>query len=245
MFAGYVPGAEALQAVSGMVDRLRQVNPDLIYVLDPVMGDDGKIYVSPEVVPIYKSLLPRANCATPNHFEAELLTDIKITSLAELKRALDVFHDRYEMDHIIISSIPSSQLGAEVPADHLVCAGSSRPRGSSDPSQQFMIPFPSLPEHYEGVGDVFSSLVLAHFSQPTLAQTAELAIASLQGILQRTRQHALQLAREANVDITGTNPKETPEERIRRLALVELRLVQSWREIRGPNVLHKARPITA
>ena len=54
-----------------MVDRLRQINPDLVYILDPVMGDDGKIYVSPEVVPIYRSLLPRANCATPNHFEAE------------------------------------------------------------------------------------------------------------------------------------------------------------------------------
>ena len=40
------------------------------------MGDDGKIYVSPEVVPIYKSLLPRANCATPNHFEAESASHI-------------------------------------------------------------------------------------------------------------------------------------------------------------------------
>ena len=59
-----------------MVDRLRQINPDLVYILDPVMGDDGKIYVSPEVVPIYKSLLPRANCATPNHFEAESASHI-------------------------------------------------------------------------------------------------------------------------------------------------------------------------
>lgn len=224
-----------------MVDRLRHINPDLVYILDPVMGDDGKIYVSPEVVPIYKSLLPRADCATPNHFEAELLTDIKITSLSELRKALDVFHDRYEMENIIISSIPSSQL-PELPSSHLVCAGSTRRKGSSQ-SEQFIIPFPSLPEHYEGVGDVFSALVLAHFAEPTLAQTAELAIASLQGILQRTRGHALGLAKEGNVDITGTNPQETPEERIRRLALVELRLVQSWREIREPIVRHKARPI--
>ena len=145
------------------------------------------------------------------------------------------------MDNIIISSIPSSQL-PDIPADHLVCAGSSRSRGQTT-SEQFMIVFPSLPEHYEGVGDVFSSLVLAHFGKSSLAETAELAIASLQGILLRTREHALKLATAASVDITGTNPQETPEERIRRLALVELRLVQSWREIREPNVLHKAQAI--
>lgn len=145
------------------------------------------------------------------------------------------------MDHIIISSIPSSQL-QDIPQDYLLCAGSSRSREQSE-SQQFMIVFPSLPEHYEGVGDVFSSLVLAHFGRGTLAETAEMAIASLQGILQKTREHALKLAPADSVDITGRNPKETPEERIRRLALVELRLVQSWREIRDPNILHKAQAI--
>lgn len=71
LLTGYIPGAEALTAVSGMVDRLRHINSKLVYILDPVMGDDGKIYVSPEVIPIYKAMLPKADCATPNHFEAE------------------------------------------------------------------------------------------------------------------------------------------------------------------------------
>lgn len=175
-----------------------------------------------------------------------LLTGIKITSLDSLRAALSTFHDLYSIPHIIISSIPSSQV-PELPPDTLVCAGSSRPQGSKV-AQQFVIPFPSLPEHYEGVGDVFSSLVLANFQQEQagepcpLSRTAERAIASLQGILMRTRQHALSLAAERQ-DLTGTNPAETPEERIRRLKLVELRLVHSWREIKEPNVVYRAKPL--
>ena len=46
LLTGYVPGAEALLVVSRLVDRLRTLNPSLVYVLDPVMGDDGRIYVS-------------------------------------------------------------------------------------------------------------------------------------------------------------------------------------------------------
>lgn len=43
LLTGYVPGAEALQAVASIVDRMRAANDRLIYVLDPVMGDDGKL----------------------------------------------------------------------------------------------------------------------------------------------------------------------------------------------------------
>lgn len=62
------------------------------------------------------------------------------------------------------------------------------------------------------------------------------------GILAKTRKHALELAKD-EVDITGSNPAETPEERIKRLALVELRLVQSYKEIMEPQIIHKAAPL--
>jgi len=40
-------------------------------VLDPVMGDNGKIYVNEDVVPAYKNLLRDADLILPNQFEAE------------------------------------------------------------------------------------------------------------------------------------------------------------------------------
>jgi pyridoxine kinase len=40
-------------------------------VLDPVMGDQGRIYVNENVVPAYKEILRGADLILPNQFEAE------------------------------------------------------------------------------------------------------------------------------------------------------------------------------
>lgn len=42
-----------------------------VIVLDPVMGDQGKLYVNEDVVPVYKNLLHDADLILPNQFEAE------------------------------------------------------------------------------------------------------------------------------------------------------------------------------
>lgn len=263
LLTGYVPGADALKVVVRAVDRLRAVNPKLVYVLDPVMGDDGRIYVSESVIPIYKALLPRATCATPNYFEAELLTDVKILDAASLKSALRTFHERYRLPNIVISAVSLGldeleKLGftglADVSASRrmLVCSGSTVVSAPGEPveSVAFGVAFPELAEHYEGVGDVFSSLVAGRFpchSDPAfadhpvspLAHTVELAIGSLQGILARTRQHALALSNnrpEAIVPREG----ESADDRVRRLRTVELRLIQSQQEILNPEIRYRA-----
>lgn len=40
-------------------------------VLDPVMGDQGRLYVNNDVVPAYKKVIPYADLILPNQFEAE------------------------------------------------------------------------------------------------------------------------------------------------------------------------------
>jgi len=40
-------------------------------VLDPVMGDNGKLYIPEDEVPEYKGLLREADLILPNQFEAE------------------------------------------------------------------------------------------------------------------------------------------------------------------------------
>ena len=89
LLTGYVPGAEATAAVTALARRLRARDPELIYLLDrecgvcaamrrradwgvaAVLGDSGKLYVSPDVVPIYRAALPLATIITPNWFEVE------------------------------------------------------------------------------------------------------------------------------------------------------------------------------
>lgn len=77
MLSGYIPGAEAVQAVGRIAAELKAKaraagRPGgFFWVLDPVMGDNGKLYVAEDVVPAYKSLLPDADLILPNQFEAE------------------------------------------------------------------------------------------------------------------------------------------------------------------------------
>lgn len=57
------------------------------------MGDNGKMYVPNELLPLYKNLiLPLADIFTPNQFEVELLTDRKINKLEDAWEAVDELH---------------------------------------------------------------------------------------------------------------------------------------------------------
>lgn len=75
MLSGYVPGAAAVEAVGTIARDLKlkaTLKPgSFFWILDPVMGDNGKLYVAEDVVPAYKSLLRHADLILPNQFEAE------------------------------------------------------------------------------------------------------------------------------------------------------------------------------
>ncbi|KAL8953286.1 MAG: hypothetical protein Q9222_000852 [Ikaeria aurantiellina] len=105
MLSGYAPSAKAVDAV-GAIARDLQLrsstkagsffwgvrSPEKAYsrrgiyidcirlVLDPVMGDDGRIYVDHDVVPAYRSILANADLILPNQFEAEY---VRVSSQAE------------------------------------------------------------------------------------------------------------------------------------------------------------------
>ena len=71
-----------------MIEVLREQNPELVYVCDPVLGDEGRLYLPGEMVGLYKSdLLPLATLLTPNQFEAEQLTGAPVTTEQEALQA--------------------------------------------------------------------------------------------------------------------------------------------------------------
>lgn len=75
MLSGYIPGSAAVEAVGRIAEDLkRKAEPrpgSFFWVLDPVMGDNGKLYVAQDVVPAYKKLIEHADLILPNQFEAE------------------------------------------------------------------------------------------------------------------------------------------------------------------------------
>jgi pyridoxine kinase len=75
MLSGYIPGREAVEAVGAIARELKfkaTMKPgSFFWVMDPVMGDNGKLYVADDVVPAYKSLANDADLIMPNQYEAE------------------------------------------------------------------------------------------------------------------------------------------------------------------------------
>ncbi|KAA1470285.1 Ribokinase-like protein [Dentipellis sp. KUC8613] len=198
LLTGYIPGAEALTAVAELAKRLHEQNSELIYLLDPVIGDSGKMYVAPDVVPIYRSLLPWATVITPNWFEVEILTHTKITDRTSLQKALETLHETHSVPNVVISSIPlKSWLFDLLPENirphdtveeveasgFLLCIASSRAQNLPSPSVVHAGCVPLIPGYFSGVGDLFSAFTLAHFNPPTLPSSS---VSSVNGSIENT-----------------------------------------------------------
>ncbi|KAH7372261.1 Ribokinase-like protein [Pyrenochaeta sp. MPI-SDFR-AT-0127] len=120
LLTGYVPSAEAVQAI-GKIGRDVKFNAgtkpgSFFWVLDPVMGDNGKLYIPEDEVPEYKALLREADLILPNQFEAELLSDTPITDLKSLAAAIQVLHKTYQVPHVIITSLRLTRDNHTVPS---------------------------------------------------------------------------------------------------------------------------------
>ena len=75
VLSGYFGNAAQARSVAKLVSSLREKNPELLYVCDPVMGDLGGLYV-PEATAeaIRDHLIPLASLATPNRYELAWLS---------------------------------------------------------------------------------------------------------------------------------------------------------------------------
>ncbi|TCD13857.1 pyridoxal kinase PdxY [Oricola cellulosilytica] len=75
VLTGYLGSPEQAEAIAGFIAAARRVNPNLLHVCDPVIGDRSGLYVSEAVAEeIRDRLFTRADLVTPNRFELEWLT---------------------------------------------------------------------------------------------------------------------------------------------------------------------------
>ncbi|KAL2142201.1 hypothetical protein VTI28DRAFT_1468 [Corynascus sepedonium] len=165
MLSGYVPGAQALEAVGQIGQELKRKAKSkpgsFFWVLDPVMGDNGKLYVAPDVVPVYKSLVHHADLVLPNQFEAELLSEVPITDMPSLGRAVQVMHERYGIPHIVITSV--SLPHPDHPVSSLSVVGSTMT--SDRRARAFKIVFPAIDCYFSGTGDMFAALMVVRMRE--------------------------------------------------------------------------------
>ncbi|OBA26038.1 Ribokinase-like protein [Hanseniaspora valbyensis NRRL Y-1626] len=83
-----------------------------VKIVDPIMGDNGKIYCNPLLISAYKNMITNneIDCLLPNQFELELLTDnsesTAIKDLLYYKDLIKQFHSKYpKVQNLIITSV--------------------------------------------------------------------------------------------------------------------------------------------
>jgi pyridoxine kinase len=70
VMTGYFPSANTVEVAADTVARIKTTNPRVRVLVDPVLGDAGKLYVAPDTAAAIRDrLLPLADIATPNLFE--------------------------------------------------------------------------------------------------------------------------------------------------------------------------------
>jgi pyridoxine kinase len=106
--SGYIADPSVVEELAAIV---RSLPARQEYVADPVFGDNGKMYVSADIPKLFEELLlPLATVITPNAFEAEVLTGVKIGTLEDAARCCRVLFDKgCELKTVIITSCSLGQ----------------------------------------------------------------------------------------------------------------------------------------
>lgn len=186
--SGYLGSRANGEVVAAFVKRARQLNPDITYICDPVMGDANLgVFVSDQVVEcLCDELVPLADLLTPNQFEVGLIAGCQLSTWRELEAAALKIQ---------------AQRGARLVATG--CTLSDTPDGSLENivfedqscTRLTSLRLPMVPV---GTGDLYTGLLTASLARDlTLVAAARRAAAIILAVLGRTMaegEHEMQLA---------------------------------------------------
>ena len=88
VLAGYFAAPQSVLAAAQAIGRIKAAKPHIAVLVDPVIGDAGRLYVAPAIAEaIRDALLPLATIATPNLFELGWLTGTAPSHATEVAQA--------------------------------------------------------------------------------------------------------------------------------------------------------------
>jgi pyridoxine kinase len=103
VLTGYFTNQQQVIKTAALINRLKQQNPNLMVLVDPVLGDNGRLYVGEDIATaIRDQLLPFATIITPNVFELSYLTKRPIANQADAQAAAQ----HLAIDEVVVTSIP-------------------------------------------------------------------------------------------------------------------------------------------
>lgn len=180
LLTGFVGTASFLEAVADVVRtlRAREGAAQLEYVCDPVLGDNGKLYVPRELVAIYRErILPLATVLTPNVFELALLAGATIDDERAAFDACARLHVTCRVPLVVVTGAHFRPQTVSILA-------------SAADGTQFALDTELLHGRFTGSGDLTAALILAwrSFEPADLRKALARVMATVSAVLHRTLQ---------------------------------------------------------
>ena len=148
VLSGYLGEAGTAAVVADAVSSAKSANPKAIYLLDPVIGDGGRVFVRPGVPEaIAKKLVPLADICTPNVFELEQLTGMQVTDLGSARVAAHALR-RQGPRTVILTGLPENGRISTLAVTN---------------NGLWRVTVPRVDRPLNGTGDLISALILGHY----------------------------------------------------------------------------------
>jgi pyridoxine kinase len=142
VLTGYVGDGDQVAPILDAVERVKAANPHAVFVCDPVLGDDGKLFVREAIADaVINGLAPRADWLAPNIFELGVMTGRTIEDLQGARDAARRFGKP-----VLVSSIRTATGMGVLHAS---------------PTGDWFSEAPRLPRAPKGTGDLLTGLFVA------------------------------------------------------------------------------------
>lgn len=178
LLTGYLGSVANAEVVADFVARARKSNPSLLYVCDPVVGDDDVgVFVADGLLEAFRdTLVPMASAITPNQFELELLSGFAARSASDLRVAAAALADGSRRSVIATGCTLEDTPAGKI--ETVLC----EPRGLSRTATD------RLPIRPCGTGDLFTALFVAGLAKGLpAAEACRQATAQVFRVLEHTR----------------------------------------------------------
>jgi pyridoxine kinase len=110
VLTGYLGDAPTVPLAIAALEAARATKPEVVFACDPVMGDDGALYVSQALADsIARELVPRADILFPNIFELQHLSGLPVTGLRDVRPAMEALRKKTRNALVIATGIPDEQ----------------------------------------------------------------------------------------------------------------------------------------
>lgn len=210
ILTGYLGTPAQVAPIAALVKAYKAINPDLLYLCDPVIGDQGALYV-PEAIAkaVRDHLLPLADIITPNRHEFDWLIGKVHQDNPDLAQSAEQMRPTKV---VISSAFPFMRQSIAN-----LCI--------TPEDGAFLVEHPALETAPNGTGDVLAALYLAH---RLTGQTDEFA---LQRAAASVFECVSQSARKQSRDMPLA---QMPERLARPMALVNTRRLSPARSALNP-----------